>query len=578
MPGSSRRRSNQEGLNAWPGYVDALSTLLMVIIFVLLVFVLAQAFLSVALSGRDRALDRLNRQIAELSDMLSLERGRTADLRSSVAQLARDLQSATAARDALSQQLGSLRTSAEQAAADRDSLKSERDKLAAQLADAQLQAQSAAARSQQLQAQIAEGASRNDTAAQQSATLGVQLADAQRQLAAAQDQLKQMRAQIAELDRTVSADKETIQARLSDLAKLNQQVQALMALRDDLQRQAQEAASRFTSEQQRRTAVEAQLAEERKTSSQQAATLNLQLADAQRQLAAAQDQLKQMRAQMAELDRTVSANKDTIQAHLADLAKLNQQVERLTALRDELERQAKDAAGRATTEEQRRAAVEAQLADEKKFSDSARAQIALLNQQVEQLRTQLQQVANALDLRVKEGRDKDAQIVELGKKLNTALAAKVEELQRYRSEFFGRLREVLQNRPGIQIVGDRFVFQSEVLFPVGSAELTGSGAEQINKLAATLKEIASTIPADLPWILRVDGHADKQPISGGAFASNWELSTQRAVNVVKLLTRDGVAANHLAATGFADFQPLATGDTADDYAKNRRIELRLTDR
>src|SRR5260370_6342732 len=142
MPAVNRRRSHQEGLNAWPGYVDALSTLLMVIIFVLLVFVLAQAFLSVALSGRDRALDRLNRQIAELSDMLSLERGRTADLRSSVAQLARDLQSATAARDALTQQLGALRSSAERAAAARDSLKTERDKLAAQLAHAPLQAQS----------------------------------------------------------------------------------------------------------------------------------------------------------------------------------------------------------------------------------------------------------------------------------------------------------------------------------------------------------------------------------------------------------------------------------------------------
>ncbi|MBV9757639.1 MAG: peptidoglycan -binding protein [Alphaproteobacteria bacterium] len=476
MPALSRRRSNQEGLNAWPGYVDALSTLLMVIIFVLLVFVLAQAFLSVALSGRDRALDRLNRQIAELSDMLSLERGRTGDMRASIAQLTRDLQSATAARDALVQQLGALRSSAEQAAADRDALKSERDKLAAQLADAQLQAQSAAARTQQLQARIAETADRSDAADQQSANLSVKLADAQRQLAAAQDQLKRMQAQIAELDRTVGADKDTIQARLSDLAKLNQQVQAL------------------------------------------------------------------------------------------------------TALRDELERQAEDAAARAATEQQRRAAVEAQLADERKFSDSARAQIALMTQQVEQLRTQLQAVAKALELTTKEGQNKDAQIVELGKKLNTALAAKVEELQRYRSEFFGRLREVLQNQPGIQVVGDRFVFQSEVLFPVGSAELTGSGADQINKLAATLKDIAAKIPADLAWVLRVDGHADKQPISGGTFASNWELSTQRAVNVVKLLIKDGVAPSHLAATGFADFQPLATGDTPEDYAKNRRIELRLTDR
>jgi chemotaxis protein MotB len=578
MPALSRRRSSQEGLNAWPGYVDALSTLLMVIIFVLLVFVLAQAFLSVALSGRDRALDRLNRQIAELSDMLSLERGRTSDLRASVAQLTRDLQSVTAARDALTQQLGTLRTSAEQAAQDHDSLKGERDKLAAQLADAQLQAQSAAARTHQLEAQVAEGASRNDTANQQAATLGGQLTDTQRQLAAAQDQLKQMRAQIAELDRTVSTSKDTIQARLSDIAKLNQQVQALTALRNDLQRQVQDATARADTEQHRREAVESQLAGERKSSSQQSAALNAQLADAQRQLADAQDQLKQMRAQMAELDRTVSADKDTIQARLSDIAKLNQQVKELTALRDELEQQAQNAAGRATTEQQRREAVESQLADEKKFSDSARAQIALLNQQIEQLRAQMQQVANALDISEKAGRDKDAQIVELGKKLNTALAAKVEELQRYRSEFFGRLRDVLQNRPGIQIVGDRFVFQSEVLFPVGSAELTGSGSEQIDKLASTLKGIAAEIPSDLSWILRVDGHADKQPITGGAFASNWELSTQRAVNVVKLLIKDGIPPNHLAATGFADFQPLANGDTPEDYAKNRRIELRLTDR
>jgi chemotaxis protein MotB len=477
MAALSRRRSAQEGLNAWPGYVDALSTLLMVIIFVLLVFVLAQAFLSVALSGRDRALDKLNRQVAELSDMLSLERGRTSDLHASIAQLTRDLQAANAARDTLAQQLSDLRAAAQDSIADRDRLRADRDRLAAELADAQLQAQSAAARTQQLQAQLAEQASRGEASGQQAANMTVKLADTERQLAAAQDQLKQMRAQIAELDRTVSADKETIQTRLSDLARLNQQVLEL------------------------------------------------------------------------------------------------------SALRDELERETQDAAARATSEQQRRAAVEAQLADERKFSESARAAIALLNQQVEQLRTQLAAIARALDLSVKAGRDKDTQIADLGKKLNSALAAKVQELERYRSEFFGRLRDVLANRQGIQVVGDRFVFQSEVLFPVGSAELTPSGQEQIRKLAATLKAISAEIPKDLTWVLRVDGHADKQPVSGaGQFASNWELSTQRAINVVKLLISEGIPPTRLAATGFAEYQPLATGDTPEDYAKNRRIELRLTDR
>jgi chemotaxis protein MotB len=170
------------------------------------------------------------------------------------------------------------------------------------------------------------------------------------------------------------------------------------------------------------------------------------------------------------------------------------------------------------------------------------------------------------------------QIANLSSRLNVALASKVEELQRYRSEFFGRLREVLQNRPDIQIVGDRFVFQSEVLFPVGSADMTPAGQEQVRALAATLKQIAAEIPKDLNWILRVDGHADRQPVSGGQFASNWELSAQRAINVVKLLAQEGVPSNRLAATGFGEFQPLDGTEGPASYARNRRIELRLTDR
>jgi chemotaxis protein MotB len=293
-----------------------------------------------------------------------------------------------------------------------------------------------------------------------------------------------------------------------------------------------------------------------------------QLADAKRQLAAAQ----------ADLARTVSADKATIQARLADLAKLSQQVQALTALRDELEAQAKDAAARAVTDAQARAALAAQLADEHKLSDSARAQIALMNQQMAQLRAQLAQVSAALDLSEKAAAAKDVQIANLGSRLNTALANKVEELQRYRSEFFGRLRDVLANRPGVQIVGDRFVFQSEVLFPTGSADMTPAGQDQINDLATTLKSLAGEIPKDIPWIMRVDGHADRQPIGRGQFASNWELSAQRAITVVKLLIADGVPPNHLAATGFAEFQPLDNADTPEAYAKNRRIELRLTDR
>jgi chemotaxis protein MotB len=202
----------------------------------------------------------------------------------------------------------------------------------------------------------------------------------------------------------------------------------------------------------------------------------------------------------------------------------------------------------------------------------------MLSQQIEQLKAQMAAVAQALDLAEAAGRDKDVQIANLGQRLNTALAAKVEELQQYRSEFFGKLRQVLANRPGISVVGDRFVFQSEVLFPLGSADLTDAGVSQMSALADTVKQIMPEIPGNITWILQVNGYTDRQPIKGGPFLSNWELSSARAITVVKLLIADGVPPDHLAATGFADYQPLDAADTPDAYAKNRRIELRLTDR
>jgi chemotaxis protein MotB len=434
MAARVRRNHGGNGLDAWPGYVDALSTLLMVIIFVLLVFVLAQAFLSVTLSGRSKELQQATRQLAELTDALSLERGKAASLQLSVSQLSAQL-------------------------ADRST---ERDRLSKQLSDAQLAIQSATETNARLQSQLT-------NASGQAKSAQAQLEDAQKQLA-------EMKKQIAELDRTVSVDKETLQAKLSDMAKLAEQARALAALRDDLEKQAQ------------------------------------------------------------------------------------------------------DAAARAMTEQQRRQAVEVQLSDEKKLGDSARAQIALLNQQIDQLKQQLASLASALDVTEQQNKDKDVQIANLGQKLNAALATKVEELKQYRSEFFGELRKVLAGRPGIQIVGDRFVFQSEVLFPVGSADLSPSGVSQMTGLAVTIKDIAAEIPPDIHWILQVDGHTDPQPVKGGLFSSNWELASARAITVVKMLIADGVPADHLAAAAFGEFQPFVQGDTPEDYAKDRRIELRLTDR
>ena len=463
-----RRGRATDELNPWPGYVDALSTLLMVIIFVLLVFVLAQAFLSVALTSRDRALDRLNRQVAELSDMLSLERGRATELQASVASLGRDAAAAAATRDTAAAEQARQRNETAGLMTERNGLRTERDQLAARLADAELQAGSAAVRLQGAQARLAETVGATDTASQEAAELAGQLAQARRQLAG-------------------------------------------------------------------------------------------------------------MRAEQEAIKRTSTADREIIQTKLADIARLTDQVRQLAALRAQLERQAQDAAVRATTDEQRRQALAIQLSQEQKLSESSRAQVAALSQQIEQLRSQMAAISASLAMAEAGERDKDTQIAGLSGRLNLALAARVEELQRYRSEFFGRLRDVLANRPGIQVVGDRFVFQSEVLFPAGSADLTTAGQEQLRALAGTLKNLAQEIPRDVRWIMRVDGHADRAPIRGAA-PGNWELSAQRAINVVRLLTEEGVPASRLAATGFGEFQPLDPAETPAAFARNRRIEIRLTDR
>jgi chemotaxis protein MotB len=222
--------------------------------------------------------------------------------------------------------------------------------------------------------------------------------------------------------------------------------------------------------------------------------------------------------------------------------------------------------------------AEAQAQEASRLGDSARAQVALLTRQIDDLRAQLSRISAALDLAEQQGRDKDAQIVNLGQRLNSALAAQVETLQRYRSDFFGKLREVLGNRPDIRVVGDRFVFQSEVLFPPGSADLSDSGQQQIRNIARVLRDIANQIPPEVNWILRVDGHADRTPIRTPRFASNWELSAARAIAVAQLLLQEGLPPNRVAAAAFGDNQPLDTGDTPEAYARNRRIEFRLTDR
>ncbi|WP_294640316.1 peptidoglycan -binding protein [uncultured Aureimonas sp.] len=222
--------------------------------------------------------------------------------------------------------------------------------------------------------------------------------------------------------------------------------------------------------------------------------------------------------------------------------------------------------------------LQAQVDSERQVSAQARTQIDLLNQQLSALRQQIAALEDALGASESRDRESQTQIADLGRRLNVALAQRVQELARYRSDFFGRLREILADRDNIRIVGDRFVFQSEVLFSSGADVLQPAGRDEMEKLAEAIIQLNREIPSDINWIIRVDGHTDNVPITGGRFADNWQLSTARAAAVVRFLVGAGVPANRLAATGFGEFQPLVAGDTPDARARNRRIELKLTER
>ena len=379
--GNARRVENF----TWPGFVDALATLLMVIIFVLMVFVLIQVNLAYRVSGQDATLGEMRQQLASLGELLNIERRASADLSANLAQITIQLNASNANRDELQAQLTSVQTAI-------------------------------AARNSQI------------------ANLTEKQVDTEAALAAARNSLEE---------------------RLGALQL-----------------------------------TEGQLA----------------MAKAQNQSAA--NLIDALRAE-------TTASKAEIAKMTGALAALRLRIEELTSLLAEKDRQAM--------------------------------------------------------------RDKVA-IASLGRSLNNALASRVQELQRFRSEFFGRLRDVLKGRDDVEIVGDRFVFQSEVLFAQGQAEIAAEGQDQLAKLAVALANIATKIPEDINWVLQVDGHTDDVPIRAGRYADNWDLSTERALSVVRFLNQQGLPANRLAAAGYGEFQPLDAADNDDARRKNRRIELKITQR
>jgi chemotaxis protein MotB len=395
----------------------------------------------------------------------------------------------------------------------------------------------------------------------------VVLAKRNDQLGAANQTLVQERQRNALLNQNLSEGDAARAALLSQLRGLNQQTANTMAERDKLAALLKQVELAAAAAATMNKTLTAQVTEQK----QKADTATAQNQQLTTDLAAAQTRLRDMQTQIAALDQTVKTDKDTIDAKISDLARLAEQTRALTALRDDLQEQVKTAAAATLTEQQKRQAAEALLSDDKQLGDTAQAKIAMLTQQVQQLQSEL-------NVSEKQRSDEQAKAGDLTQQLNLALAAQVEELRKYRSDFFGKLRQVLAGRPGIQIVGDRFVFQSEVLFGISSAELTPAGIAQMTELAATFHQIIDKIPPDVNWVLRVDGHTDATPIHNARFASNWELSAARAIAVVKFLITQGIPANHLAATGFGEFQPVGPGNTPEAYAKNRRIEIRLTDR
>lgn len=427
-------RSRHREINAWPGWVDALSSLVMVVIFLLMVFVVGQVFTAATLSRRDEQLTQVTGKVAELNDMLALERRTSADLRAAGAQLSEELRTSLATRDSLAADIAALRQA--------------REKLEGEVA---------------------------------------------------------------------------VLARLSD------------GLRNRLA--AAESAQSATAERLRQTDERLRLSDEEK-----AALL--------REMGALRDRSQALAAELADAqERTMLAQKD-VDAQNVKLAELL-------------------AASTAT---------EAALTQEKRLGSEARRDIETLNAQIAELRNQLARVAAALDISEKQAAEQRVQIVDLGARLNQALASKVQELARYRSEFFGRVREALGDRPDVRIVGDRFVFQSELLFPTAAAALEPAGRERLAALAKTLIQVAGSIPSDINWVLRVDGHTDARPIATRDFPSNWELSAARAISVVKFLIEQGIPADRLAAAGFAEHQPLDPARTEDALSRNRRIELKLDQR
>lgn len=287
--------------------------------------------------------------------------------------------------------------------------------------------------------------------------------------------------------------------------------------------------------------------------------------------------LSRLNSQIAELTELLQlerGNSDDLQSTIASLSATLAGAE---TARDSLQSQLAGLGGGLGDKDAQISELNNELLSEREISSEAAAQVALLNQQLAALRTQIGALEQALGASETRDSDSRTRIADLGRRLNLALAQRVQDLSRYRSDFFGRLRQILEGRSDVTVVGDRFVFQSEVLFNAGASEISTAGQGEIAKLGDAILQLESEIPPEINWVLRIDGHTDKRPIATAQFPSNWELSAARAIAVAKLLVDQGVSPQRLVAAGFGEFSPIDRGDSDEAYRRNRRIEFKLTE-
>ncbi|BCH30219.1 hypothetical protein MesoLjLc_21490 [Mesorhizobium sp. L-8-10] len=298
-----------------------------------------------------------------------------------------------------------------------------------------------------------------------------------------------------------------------------------------------------------------------------------------REISGKDEVLNRLNSQINELTQLLALERTNTQDTQDQLANLQASLSAAESEKTRLEQLLARGAGSDQVAQERIGALSGELDSERQLSQRAMSQVELLNQQIAALRKQIAALEDALQVSEQRDRESNTKIADLGRRLNVALAQRVQELNRYRSDFFGRLREILSDRENIRIVGDRFVFQSEVLFPSGSDVINDAGRVEMKKLADAIIELQKEIPPEINWVLRVDGHTDDRPLSGtGRYRDNWELSSARSTAVVKFLIENGVPANRLVAAGFGEYQPLDASDTDESRARNRRIELKLTER